>query len=76
MIWIGILIGIVVMQLSMLIMCWAFKENEEIVLPFSVFLFFPLVLLINKICYMCREKKRQKALKKRNKEKDNEINND
>lgn len=69
MIWIGILIGVAVMQLSMLIMCWVFEEKkEEIVWLFSVFLFYPLVLLINNLCYICREKKRQRALKKRNKE--------
>lgn len=72
MILVGIVIGVAVMQLSILIISLVFNEKEEIVLPFSVFLFYPLVLLINKLVYLSRKEKRQRLLKKREKENSDE----
>lgn len=67
MIWLGIVIGIVVMQLATLIVAVVTNEREEIYLPFSIFVLFPVIKLLEKIIYKIKERKRQKKLKQQQK---------
>ena len=57
MIWLGIVIGIFVMQLATFIIIWATRENEYVVIPFSVFIFYPFVRLINLIIKTIKHKR-------------------
>ena len=57
MIWLGIVIGIFIMQLATFIIIWATRENEYVVIPFSVFIFYPFVRLINLIIKTIKHKR-------------------
>lgn len=57
MIWLGIAIGIFVMQLATFVIAWITQENENVLIPFSVFIFYPFVLLINKIVKTIKHKR-------------------
>ena len=60
MIWIGIVIGIVIMQLVTLIVIYTSNENEDICMIFSIFLFFPFIRLLQKIVMKIKDNKRKK----------------
>lgn len=62
MIWIGIVIGIVIMQLITLIVIYTSNENEDICMIFSIFLFFPFIRLLQKIVVKIKDNKRKKKL--------------
>ena len=57
MFWIGMIIGIFVMQLATFITCFVTQEKEDIVIPFSVFIFYPIVCLVNKIIRTIKHKR-------------------
>lgn len=63
MILLGIVIGIIIMQILNLIIIYATKENEEICIIFSIFLFFPFILLLQRIIIKIKDRKRKKRLK-------------
>ena len=60
MIWLGIFIGIIVMQLANFILLIITKENEYILLPFSIFAFMPFVMIIRSIIGMIKNRKKRK----------------
>ena len=60
MIWIGIVIGIVIMQLVTLIVIYTSNENEDVCMIFSIFLFFPFIILLQKIVVKIKDNKRKK----------------
>lgn len=60
MIWLGIIIGIVVMQLVTLIVIYASNENDDVCVIFSIFLFLPFIRLLQKIVRKIKDSKRKK----------------
>lgn len=60
MIWLGVIIGIVIMQIATLWVAYLTNENEDILIPFSVFIFYPIILLLQKAIQWFRKKKRRK----------------
>lgn len=60
MIWLGVIIGIVIMQIATLCVAYLTNENEDILIPFSVFIFYPIILLLQKAIQWFRKKKRRK----------------
>ena len=62
MIWLGIIIGIVVMQLGTLIVIYVSNENDDVCMIFSIFLFFPFIILLQKIVIKIKDSKRKKRL--------------
>ena len=60
MVWIGIVIGIVIMQLVTLIVIYTSNENEDVCMIFSIFLFFPFIILLQKIVVKIKDNKRKK----------------
>lgn len=63
MIWLGIVIGIVVMQLVTLMIICISHEDEVVSMVFSVFLFYPFILLLRKIVISIKDRKRKKKQK-------------
>lgn len=72
MIWLGIIIGIMIMQTGALIV-GLITEDEVINAQFSVFVFLPLIFLIRYFNRWIKRKKRLRELKK--KEKAQEVHN-
>lgn len=69
MIWLGMFIGIFIMQLATFIVVFVTQENEDVVIPFSVFIFYPFVLMINKSVKTIKHKRWvKKQIEKLNKE--------
>ena len=62
MIWIGIVIGIIVMQLVTLIVIYVSSENHDICVIFSIILFFPFIRLLQKIVGKIKDNKRKNRL--------------
>ena len=62
MLWLGIIIGIVVMQLATLVVIYASNENDDVCVIFSIFLFFPFIRLLQKIVRKIKNSKRKKRL--------------
>ena len=60
MIWLGIFIGIIIMQLASFILLIITKENEYVLLPFSIFAFLPFVMIIRSIIGMIKNRKKRK----------------
>ena len=60
MIWLGITIGIVVMQVATLLIIYITGEKEDVCMIFSIFLFFPFIRLLQKIVVKIKDKKRKK----------------
>lgn len=65
MIWIGIVIGIIVMQLATLIAALITNEKEDVWCIFSIFIFYPFIKLLEKIVYKIKERTRKKKLKEK-----------
>ena len=63
MIWLGIVIGIVVMQFITLMIIYISHEDEVVSMVFSVFLFYPFILLLRKIVISIKDRKRKKKQK-------------
>lgn len=63
MIWLGIVVGVVIMQLITLVIIYISHENEVVSMVFSVFLFYPFILLIHKITVCIKD--REKRIKQR-----------
>lgn len=61
MIWLGIAVGVVIMQFATLIIIYISHENEVVSMIFSVFLFYSFILLIYKVV-TCIKKKKQKVV--------------
>ena len=57
MIWIGIFIGILIMQLASFILLVITKENEYVLLPFSIFAFMPFIIITRCIIGMIKRRK-------------------
>lgn len=60
MIWLGIVIGVVIMQLLNLLIICVTQENEKICIIFSIFLFFPFILLLQRIIIKIKDRKKKK----------------
>ena len=63
MIWLGIVIGIIVMQLMTYILAFITDENLDVVVPFSVFVFYLMMLPIYKLVRVIKRHKRKNKLK-------------
>lgn len=59
MIWLGILIGIIAMQLATLIIAYVTRENENLIIIFSIFLFYPLIRLLQIIIQWSKNRNRK-----------------
>lgn len=60
MIWIGIIVGVVVMQLATLMIVYATGEDEDVVIIFSVFIFYPIIRLLQIIIDKIKRVRRRK----------------
>lgn len=60
MIWIGIIIGIIVMQLASLIIAYATGENTEVWCIFSIFIFYPFIRLLQVVVDKIKRARRKK----------------
>lgn len=60
MIWIGIIIGVVIMQLASLIIAYATGENTEAWCIFSIFIFYPFIRLLQIIVDKIKKARRNK----------------
>ena len=60
MFWIGIVVGIVTMQLFTYLLAYITDENLDIVVPFSVFIFYLLMMPISKLAIVIKRKFKEK----------------
>ena len=60
MFWIGIVVGIVAMQLFTYLLAYITDENLDIVVPFSVFIFYLLMMPISKLVIVIKRKFKEK----------------
>ena len=60
MIWIGIIIGVVIMQLASLIIAYATGENTEAWCIFSIFIFYPFIRLLQIMVDKIKKARRNK----------------
>lgn len=65
-IWLAILLGIILMQLSTLIVAIITNENEDTVIIYSIFLLYPIILLVRAIYKLKCKIKRKIKDKKQN----------